>query len=120
MSKREDLLKKDKLETAKVNLGDDVIYVREMTGRERDNFEKSLMKQVQKGGKTEVETTLEDFRAKLVVNTACDEKGNAIFQPGDYTILSKNKSAKWLMKVADAASKLNGISEEDKEEMVKN
>lgn len=118
---REALLKKQKLNIEKVELDDtNHVYVREMTGRERDNFEKSLMKQTEKDGKPVMESTLEDFRAKLAVNTVCDEKGKAVFQPGDVSILSKNMSAKWLIKIADAASKLNGITEADKEEMVKN
>ena len=117
---RKSLLEKQELQTQKVDLGDDYIYVREMTGRERDNFERSLRKQVKRGDKTDYEVSLEDFRAKLVVNTACDEKGDAIFQPSDYSMLSKNISAKRLMTIADAASELNGITEDDREDMVKN
>lgn len=119
---RKTLLQKEKLDVRKIDLGEDeYVFVRQMTGRERDNFEHSLAKTVEdKNGKIEVERTMGDFRAKLAVNCVCDDKGNAIFQPDDYSILSKNMSAKKLMKIADEASKLNGITEEDKEEMVKN
>jgi hypothetical protein len=93
-----------------------------MTGHERDNFEQSLMKKNKdaKGNVVSYEQATEDFRAKLAVTTVCDEEGNAIFLPGDYTLLSKNMSAKRLDIIATAAQKLNAISEEDKEALVKN
>ena len=50
----------------------------------------------------------------------CDEEGKALFLPEDYSLLSQNMSAKRLELIVNAAQKLNAITEEDKEELVKN
>ena len=63
---------------------------------------------------------MDDFRAKLVVNCVCDKEGINILKPEDFATLSQNMSAYRLVKIADAAGRLNGISEEDKEDLVKN
>ncbi len=119
---REKLLEKEELERVLVDLGEgECVYVRGMTGRERDQFEKTLMKETKDSkGKIDYERNLGDFRAKLAVNTVCDEKGVLIFQPQDYEILSVNISALRLEKIVNEAQKLNAITEEDKGELVKN
>lgn len=118
---RAQLLKKEKLEIAKVDLGNgEFVYVRQMTGRERDNFEGSLLKKVTKGNEITYESSLVDFRAKLAVNTLCDKDGKSLLRPDDYETLSTNISAAKLAHIVDEAQKLNKISEEDKEDMVKN
>ena len=119
---RKKLLEKEVLQTVKVDLGnDEFVYVRQMTGRERDNFEQSLMKRIQHpDGKITYEQALTDFRAKLAVCTLSDEKGNALLQPGDYPALSQAMSAARLEKIINEAQKLNKITEEDKEGLVKN
>jgi ABC-type ATPase involved in cell division len=117
------LLQKEELEKVKVDLGKgEFVFVRQMTGRERDNFEQSLIKE-KKNAKGEVvsyDRALGDFRAKLAVVTVCDEEGKALFLPDDYSLLSQNMSAKRLEIIVNAAQKLNAISEEDKEALVKN
>jgi hypothetical protein len=93
-----------------------------MTGRERDNFEQSLIKEKKdtKGNVVSYDRALGDFRAKLAVVTCCDEEGKGLFLPDDYNLLSQNMSAKRLELIVNAAQKLNAISEEDKEALVKN
>ncbi len=120
---RADLLQKDELEKVEVDLGkDQIIYVRQMTGRERDSFEQSLRREVKdtKGVITGFDVALNDFRAKLAVSTVCDEEGKLIFLKDDYSLLSQNMSAAKLEKIVNVAQKLNAISEEDKEALVKN
>ena len=119
---REGLLVKEELTTQKVELGKDIcVYVRQMTGRERDRFEQSLFKEAKDAkGNVELVRSLEDFRAKLAVNTVCDEKGENLLQPGDVVTLSKHMSAAKLELIINAAQKLNRISQEDKENLVKN
>jgi ABC-type ATPase involved in cell division len=117
------LLQKEELEKVKVDLGKgEFVYVRQMTGRERDNFEQSLIKEKKnaKGDVVSYDRALGDFRAKLAVVTCCDEDGKALFLPDDYSLLSQNMSAKRLELIVNAAQKLNAISEEDKEALVKN
>lgn len=120
---RKALLKKEDLKIEKVDLGNgEFVYVRQMSAREKDQFEMSLMKPVydDSGNLIRMEQTLEDFRAKLAVNTICDEKGNLILLPDDYVLLSKNISAAKLEKIVNVAQRLNRITEKDKEELVKN
>jgi ABC-type ATPase involved in cell division len=117
------LLAKEELEKVKVDLGKgEFVYVRQMTGRERDNFEQSLIKEKKdtKGNVVSYDRALGDFRAKLAVVTVCDEAGKGLFLPDDYSLLSQNMSAKRLELIVNAAQKLNAISEEDKEALVKN
>lgn len=117
---RNALLAKEKLEVTKVELGKgDFVYVRQMTGRERDRFEQSLIKE-NKNADGGYEKSLEDFRAKLAVCTVSDEAGSLIFRPGDYETLSQNMSAARLERIINVAQKINKISEEDKENLVKN
>ena len=119
---RKGLLKKEELKIEKVFLGkDEFVFVRQMTGRERDRFEQSLMKEVkQNDGSVNYERSLEDFRAKLAVNTICDEQGNNLLQPNDYSILSQHMSAARLELIVNKSQKLNRITQEDRENLVKN
>ena len=120
---RNALLQKEELERVKVDLGKgEFVYVKQMTGHERDNFEQSLLKKNKdsKGTVIGYEQATEDFRTKLAVVTVCDEDGKLLFFPEDYVLLSRNMSAKRLEIIINAAQKLNAISEEDKEELVKN
>lgn len=119
---RSKLLAKEVLRVQRVELGDgDFVFVRQMTGRERDRFERSLLLEVEdKKGNVTYKRALEDFRAKLAVNTLCDEQGNNLLNPDDFNTLSANMSAAKLEHIVNAAQELNKISEEDKEAMVKN
>ncbi len=120
---REALLKKDELKIEKVELSKGCVYVREMTGREVDLWRKSLMKEVKTGDRrnpVEYQTSLEDFSAKLAVMTVCDENGNLLFKPQDVVTLNGNMSASNLDKIVTVAQKLNGISEEEKDVLLKN
>ena len=120
--KREDLLKKETLKIEKVQLDkDDYVFVRQMTGRERDQFEKSFFKEEKdENGNVNYQRSLDDFRAKLAVNTVCDEKGEMLFQSDDYEQLSKSISAQKLEKIVEVAQGLNKLSDKDKENLVKN
>ncbi len=121
---REKLLAKEKLEIKKVDFGDgDFVYVRQMTGRERDSWERSLWEvgDIGTDGKTpQVKNRNEDFRAKLAAHTVCDAEGNLILKPEDYEVLSTHMSAKKLEKIVNIAQGMNKISEEDKENLLKN
>jgi hypothetical protein len=120
---REDLLKRQNLKIEKVDLGDEeFVYVREMTGHDRDAFENSIVKQKfdNKGKYVGVEQMNEDFRAKLAVVTICDEKGDLLLEPREYLQFSKSISITKLEKIVKAASELNKITEKDKEDLVKN
>ncbi len=120
---REDLLREGQLEVVKVELGnDEFVYVRAMSGHDRDVFEQSLLKEKldEKGNLKGYDRSMEDFRAKLAVLTICDEKGELLLAAKDYPMLSKRISITKLEKIITAAQNLNKISEQDKEDLVKN
>jgi len=118
---RKMLLTRQKLEIVKVDLTDgDFVYVRQMTGRERDLFEQSLLKETTKDGKLNYERSLGDFRAKLAVVTICDESGTLLLQPKDYEVLSQSMTAANLERIVNEAQRINKIAEEDKEALIKN
>ena len=120
---REALLQKDDLKLEKVELTRGYVFVREMTGHEKDVWEQSMLKQKPSGDRNkavEYETTLEDFRAKLAVVTVCDADGNLIFKPEDARSLNKVMSASNMERIITVAQKLNAITEKDKDEILKN
>jgi hypothetical protein len=119
---RTKLLAKETLEIEKVDLGEgNIVFVRQMTGRERDRFEASLLrKNTDKKGNTTFEQSTEDYRAKLAVQTLCDKEGNPLLQPEDAPILSQHMSAARLEKIINVAQRLNVIAEVDKENLIKN
>jgi hypothetical protein len=117
------LLAKEKLEVEKVEFENgDYVYVRQMTGHERDMFEESMLRKNKdtKGNVISMETVLADFRAKLASIVLCDEEGKSLLDIKDYPVLSSNMSAKRLEAITNVAQRLNAITEQDKEEIVKN
>lgn len=120
---RDQLLKKDALKVQKVDLGnDDFVYVTEMTARQKDIYDQSLLKRIRdkKGSITNIEPDTDDYRAKLLVITVCDENGNLILQPNDFRLLSQAMSTTKLDIIYKAAQEINGLSEEKQEEIEKN
>lgn len=116
------LLEKEELKREKVEFeGGDFVYVRQMSGRERDYWEQLITKKTKTStGMVNIETTMEDFRAKLAVCTLCDESGKLLLTPADFAQLSDSMSSIKLYKIAEVAQRLNRVSEEAKEELVKN
>lgn len=92
-----------------------VIYVRAITGEERDRFEESLV--VGKGRKAQ--QSIVNMRAKLICLAACDAEGNSIFAPDAYKKIGK-QPAIILERIFSVAARLAGFSTEDIEEMEKN
>ena len=91
------------------------VWVRTLNGAERDAFGVScIAKEGQKKGQE-----LLGVRARLVTLTACDGKGKRLFTHADEDKVGK-KSGTVLARVFDAAAKLNGISEDDVEELAGN
>jgi hypothetical protein len=111
---RSDVLKADDLviELVEVPAWEGSLYVKGMSGTERDAYESSIMEQ--RGNKREV--NLSNFRAKLVAYSACDEKGKLLFSQKDIESLGK-KSAAGLQRVYDVATRLSAVSKSDVEEL---
>lgn len=81
------------------------VYVKSLSGMERDAFEGSL---VSKDGKNTVK--YDNIRAKLVAKTACDDSGKRLFNDADIMDLTR-KSASALQRVFEVAQRLSGINE---------
>ena len=92
---------------------DAYVWVRTMEGEERDKWEESLTVQ---GGK-KIKVNLDGIRAKLAVKTCVDDDGNQLFTEEDIAKLNK-LSCLPLARVFDVASRLNGLSQEDIDDIV--
>lgn len=88
------------------------VYVKGMTGTERDAYEASIMEQRGKSSKV----NLENFRAKLIAFSVCDKDGKLLFSQKDIAEIGK-KSAAALQRVYDVATRLSAISKSDVEEL---
>ena len=92
------------------------VWVKGLTGAERDAFEISIM-DFKDGKKPKM--VLENMRAKLCVMTVCDENGRRLFKDEDIPTLGK-KSAKALSIIFDKAQELSGLTDEDVDKLAKN
>jgi len=112
---REDFLKIGavlKLEGCKIAEGK-IIYVREMTGTERDAFEASI---VTMRGKNH-DVNLKGARAKLLVKTLANEAGSRMFKDGEENLVGA-LGADLVDKLFTVAQKVNGMSEKDVKELI--
>lgn len=112
-----DILAMDDLPTKRISIPQwkaDVM-IRSITASERDQFEQSLF--TQKG--TDIVRNTENMRAKLCALVLVDEEGNRLFTFNEAYHLGR-KSAAALDLIFTEAQKLNGISREDRESLVKN
>lgn len=87
------------------------VRVRTMTGAAKDAFEESVLL----NGKP----NYGNFRAKLLSKTIVDDGGNLQFTEAEVEALG-GKSSKAIDRVYKVAKRLNAISSEDQEELVKN
>lgn len=119
---RNALLKKAALKIEKVDLGnDEFVYIRQMTAKEKGLFEASVYDiSISEDGKVTTKLVREDYRAKLVVNVICDEAGNSLLKPTDAETLAANMSASRMEIIAEAAQKMNQITNEEVTEKAKN
>jgi hypothetical protein len=110
---KEDILRAPDLKVEPVEVWGGVVYVRGMTGAERDSFEASIVSI--RGNKQDV--SLENIRAKLCVRCVCDETGNRLFADNEADLLS-GKSAVELQKLFAVAQRLSGLTTDDVSELV--
>lgn len=100
------------------------VYIRTISGAERDEFEKTLVVErleLNAQGlpeKVEVQD-LSNIRAKLLVRVLCDAEGKPIFTT-DHIAALGDKSAAALTRVYNKASELNKVSDKDIKELAGN
>lgn len=90
------------------------VYVRTLTGSERDLFEQSML-----DDRGRRKGSVPNIRASLAAKTICDQDGNRLFTDKDIDSLG-TKSAAALDRVFDVAQRLSGLSKADIEDLAKN
>ncbi len=88
------------------------VFIKTLTGAERDAFEAGM---IETRGKSR-EVNIKNIRASLVAACACTADGGRLFTISQTEALGL-KAAKPLDRIFSVASKMNGISEEDVEEL---
>lgn len=117
LSKSQILKAQDRAKLEKVPVpewGGDV-YLRILSGTERDQFEDETYKV---RGKT-VELNRTNIRARLLAICLCDEKGARLFTDADAAALGE-KASPVITRLFDLAQKINGLTKADVEDLAKN
>ena len=109
---RDAILQSSALKTEEVDVPEwgGTVRVRELRGRERDEWEASLA--VQRG--KQMVPDVANMRAKLVARSVVGEDGEPVFTQQDVSALGE-LSASALDRVFEVASRLSGLSEADLE-----
>lgn len=92
------------------------VWIRAMTGRERDEWEIELIP-LQRGG--DRRAVLRNMRARLVARTACDAEGAPLFSPAQAEDLGA-QNALVLDRLYDVAERLSGLRAADEREAAGN
>lgn len=91
------------------------VYVRCLTGAERDRFEAEMLADPEEDSRKR----FYNLRARLVVLAVCDEHNLPLFMLNDVEALGR-KSAKVLDRLFSVAQRLSGMTREDVEALTKN
>lgn len=115
---RDQILKADDLQRVEVPVPEwgGTVWVRTMTGQEREAYESSF---IGRDGKVDLRTGMKDARARLCSLCVVDDAGRSLFTHADIEALSK-KSTIAIGRVFDAIQKLNAITDEEIEELAGN
>ena len=108
-----------KIEAVDVPEWGGVVYVRNLTGRGRDRFDRSRYRVVGKGTQRDVEILYEDTRASLLAASICDQAGTLLFREQDIDALTEKNGAV-LDRLFAIAQRLSGLRPEDIEARAKN
>ena len=117
MGLRDDILASEDLPLVAVDIPEwgMTVYVRSMTGTERDLYEVDLMENKD----SPLKERLHNMRAKLVVLTTVDEDGERVFADEDVEVVGK-KSATALNHIVEAAQTLNALTDKEVGEEAEN
>jgi len=92
------------------------VFVRTMTGTERDAFEAATLKT--RG--EDIERNLENYRARLLTYCLVDETGAPVFVAEDDAKALGEKAIPALQKLFNVATRLNAMTEQDVKELTAN
>jgi hypothetical protein len=94
------------------------VLVKGMSGTARDQFEAAMMNDNMSG--VAKDKAMEMYRARLAAACLVDENGKRLFQGTAVVKRLGEKSAQALTRVAEVASRLSGLTDEDVEELTGN
>lgn len=92
------------------------VYVRTITGQERDWLDASMFDD--DGKPRSVGERLQNYRGRLVALATCKADGSSIFSLADAEALGK-KSVKALDRIVEVAQRLNAITDEEIQALTK-
>ena len=95
------------------------VFVKSLTGSERDTFEGAVARVNRSGKNRQVTYNVENIRARLCALTIVDDKGVRMFTDAEIGALGK-KSAAALNRVFEVAQRLSGLTDDDIEALEKN
>jgi hypothetical protein len=84
------------------------IFVKGMSGTERDHYEVEILS----ARGTDRQANFENLRAKLASLTVCDQEGHLLFTQDDIEALA-SKSSRALQRIFIVAQRLSGLSQAD-------
>jgi hypothetical protein len=115
---RDEILEAEDLKRADVPVPEwgGTLLVRGLTGKERDQYEESMIRW-QSGNK--IGANMTNARARLVSMAAIDEEGKRLFSDRDVRALGE-KSGKALDRVFDVVAALSGIGDAEIKELTAN
>ena len=117
MSLRDKILNTEDLQREPVEIEEwgETVYVREMTGAERDEYESGLIanRDLPMGER------IKGLRALLVVMCTVDADGKSVFTPDDIEAVAA-KNARALDKIVNVASSINALSSDAIEDIAGN
>ena len=111
----DDILKANDRQMEAVKAWGGTVYVRTMTGLERDEWEEACSAGKREDGTVDVRGVM----ARLIVRCACAADGALLFKPAQADALNQ-KAAPELMAVYRVALRLNKLGQDDIEEMAGN
>ena len=117
MSLRDKIFAADdrQIETVEVPEWGCSVGVRVMGGAERDTFEYEATKRMTDDKLTDPR----GLRSRLLVATLVDEEGQPVFTSADIPAIEQ-KAAPVISRLCEVAQRVNGLSDEDVEELAKN
>jgi hypothetical protein len=119
---REQILSRTDLKTEDVPIGDDagMVRVRELTGTELDEYQASLMQQVEEeDGSTKTVPDMSNRRAKLLVFAIVDEAGVNLFTEFDVAKVGRLPGA-MVDKLFTVAERLSAVNQNAAKEITAN
>ncbi len=97
-------------------LGDEKLFIREMAGSERDDYEATNVRvKYLADGKVSHEANLANLRARLVAKSLVDSKGDRVFSDGDAGEVGAKLSADVLNRLFEVAQRVSRLKKPEPE-----